>query len=99
METQLNMKKKETQEYTSGCSAEAKKMLEDIQLADHEIDIMEREAAEVLKVILFVIYFSNILNLKCQELFKIWRICLLLLLCLNEEGLDGVDDLCGSTFP
>ncbi|KAL9321453.1 hypothetical protein ACSQ67_013292 [Phaseolus vulgaris] len=49
METQLNMKKKETQEYTSGCSAEAKKMLEDIQLADHEIDIMEREAAEVLK--------------------------------------------------
>ncbi|CAJ1963608.1 unnamed protein product [Sphenostylis stenocarpa] len=49
MESQLNMRKKETQEYTSRCYAEAKKMLEDVQLTDHEIDIMEREAAEVLK--------------------------------------------------
>lgn len=46
-----NRIKKETHEYTSRASAEAKKMLEDVQLADHEIDIMEREAAEVLKVI------------------------------------------------
>ncbi|KAG4380960.1 hypothetical protein AAZX31_15G046400 [Glycine max] len=51
MEAQLNRIKKETHEYTSRASAEAKKMLEDVQLADHEIDIMEREAAEVLKVI------------------------------------------------
>ncbi|KAK7388056.1 hypothetical protein VNO78_22859 [Psophocarpus tetragonolobus] len=49
MEAQQNMIKKETQEYTSKCSAEATKMLEDIQLADREIDIMEREAAEVLR--------------------------------------------------
>jgi len=53
METQINMIKKETQEYTSRCHAEAKKLMEDVQLADHEIDIMEREAAEVLKVIPF----------------------------------------------
>jgi len=45
------MIKKETLEYTSRCSAEAKKMLEDVQLADHEINIMEKEAAEILKVI------------------------------------------------
>ncbi|KAL2947758.1 hypothetical protein AAZX31_20G089000 [Glycine max] len=43
------MIKKETLEYTSRCSAEAKKMLEDVQLADHEINIMEKEAAEILK--------------------------------------------------
>ncbi|KAK7328238.1 hypothetical protein VNO77_22340 [Canavalia gladiata] len=49
MESQLNMIKKETHEYTSRCSAEAKKMLEDVQLADHDLDIMEKEAAEVLK--------------------------------------------------
>lgn len=50
MEAQLNMMKNETQEYTSRCSAEAKKMLEDVQLADHDLDIMEREAADVLKI-------------------------------------------------
>ncbi|XP_022642646.1 kinetochore protein NDC80 homolog isoform X1 [Vigna radiata var. radiata] len=49
MEAQLIKKKKETQEYTSGCYAEAKKMLEEVQLADHEMDMMEKEAAEVLK--------------------------------------------------
>lgn len=49
MEAQQNMMKNKTQEYTSRCSAEAKKMLEDVQLADHDLDIMEREAAEVLK--------------------------------------------------
>ncbi|XP_020220149.1 kinetochore protein NDC80 homolog [Cajanus cajan] len=49
MEVQLNMIKKETQEYTIRCSAEAKKMLEEVQFADHDLDIMEREAAEVLK--------------------------------------------------
>ncbi|KAG4948224.1 hypothetical protein AAZX31_15G046400 [Glycine max] len=60
MEAQLNRIKKETHEYTSRASAEAKKMLEDVQLADHEIDIMEREAAEVLKTS----------ELKLQEVIK-----------------------------
>ncbi|XP_045804577.1 kinetochore protein NDC80 homolog [Trifolium pratense] len=49
LETQRDIIKKETQDYTSRCSAEAKKMLEDIQLADHDVGIMEREVAEVLK--------------------------------------------------
>ncbi|RDX78339.1 Kinetochore protein NDC80-like protein, partial [Mucuna pruriens] len=49
MEAQLNIIKKETEDYTSRCSAEAKKILEDVQLADHDLDTMEREAAEVLK--------------------------------------------------
>ncbi|KAJ1419942.1 putative kinetochore protein NDC80-like protein [Sesbania bispinosa] len=49
MEAQLNILKKETQDYTSRCSSEAKKMLEDVQLADRDLDIMEKEAAEVLQ--------------------------------------------------
>ncbi|QCD76490.1 kinetochore protein NDC80 homolog [Vigna unguiculata] len=49
MKAQLNKKKKETQEYTSACYAEANKMLEEVKLKDHEMDIMEKEAAEVLK--------------------------------------------------
>lgn len=61
MEAHLNMIKKETQDYTSRCSAEAKTMLEDVQVEAHDLDIMEREAADVLKVIpcLFV---SSIIN-------------------------------------
>jgi len=54
MKAQLNKKKKETQEYTSACYAEANKMLEEVKLKDHEMDIMEKEAAEVLKVISFL---------------------------------------------
>ncbi|KAL2342163.1 hypothetical protein Fmac_010103 [Flemingia macrophylla] len=49
MEAQMSMIKKETEEYTSRCYAEAKKMLEEVQLAEHDLVIMEREAAEVLK--------------------------------------------------
>ncbi|KAK7302459.1 hypothetical protein RJT34_13349 [Clitoria ternatea] len=49
MEAKMNMLRKETQEYTNRCSAEAKKMLEDVQVADHNLDITEREAADVLK--------------------------------------------------
>lgn len=87
MEAQLNMIKKETQDYTSRCSAEAKKMLEDIQLADHDVDIMEREAAEVLKVISWFLFFffNNQLNLKCLEFFKMLSMYLSLsLLCFNQ---------------
>ncbi|KAL2324771.1 hypothetical protein Fmac_023829 [Flemingia macrophylla] len=49
MEAQMSMIKKETQENTSRCYAEAKKMLEEVQLAEHDLVIMEREAAEVLE--------------------------------------------------
>lgn len=45
------MIKKETQDYASVCSAEAERMSEDVQLVNNDMDIMEREAAEVLKVI------------------------------------------------
>lgn len=50
MESQLNTTKKETLDNTYSCAAEAKKLKEDVQLEAHEIEIMEREAAEVLKV-------------------------------------------------
>ncbi|KAL4275186.1 hypothetical protein AHAS_Ahas20G0082000 [Arachis hypogaea] len=49
MEAELNMIKNETQDYVNRCSAEAKRMLEDVHVAGHDLDIMEREAAEVLK--------------------------------------------------
>ncbi|XP_020968956.1 kinetochore protein NDC80 homolog isoform X2 [Arachis ipaensis] len=51
MEAEVNMIKNETQDYVNRCSAEAKRMLEDVHVAGHDLDIMEREAAEVLKVI------------------------------------------------
>lgn len=52
--------KKETEDYQSRCSAEAKKMLEDVQLADHDLDSMEREAADVLKVISGFLFFLKL---------------------------------------
>lgn len=57
----MNIMKKETQDYTGRCSAEAQKMLEDVQLADHDLDNMEREVAEVLKVN-SGLFFSSIIN-------------------------------------
>ncbi|XP_058752531.1 kinetochore protein NDC80 homolog [Vicia villosa] len=49
LETQMDTIKKETQDYTSRCEAEAKNTTEDIQQADHDIGVMERESAEILK--------------------------------------------------
>ncbi|MED6157428.1 hypothetical protein PIB30_023000 [Stylosanthes scabra] len=49
MEAQLNKIKSETQDYANRCSAEAKQMLENVKVSSHDLDIMEREAAEVLK--------------------------------------------------
>ncbi|KAM4098165.1 hypothetical protein ACJW30_07G056200 [Castanea mollissima] len=49
LEAQLSLLKKETQEYTYSCAAEAKKMVEEVQMEAHNLDIVEREAAEVLK--------------------------------------------------
>ena len=62
MEAQLNMIKKETQDYTTRCSAEAKQMLEDVQVAGHDLDIMEGEAAKVLKVIPRLLFTSSLIN-------------------------------------
>ncbi|MED6148736.1 hypothetical protein PIB30_055692 [Stylosanthes scabra] len=49
MEAQLNKIRNETQDYANRCSAEAKQMLEDVHVTSHDLDIMEREAADVLK--------------------------------------------------
>ncbi|KAK0601932.1 hypothetical protein LWI29_028879 [Acer saccharum] len=39
------------QEHTYRCAAEVKKMMEDVQIEAHNLDMVEREAAEVLKVV------------------------------------------------
>ncbi|GAV67378.1 Ndc80_HEC domain-containing protein [Cephalotus follicularis] len=49
VEGQCSLLKKETQDYTDRCAAEARKMMEDVQMEAHNLDIMEREAAELLK--------------------------------------------------
>ncbi|KAH1122780.1 hypothetical protein J1N35_005940 [Gossypium stocksii] len=49
VEAQINLLKKETQEYGDRSTAEAKKMVEDIQIEAHKLDVTEREAAEILK--------------------------------------------------
>ncbi|TXG65282.1 hypothetical protein EZV62_006557 [Acer yangbiense] len=43
--------RKEMQEHTYRCAAEVKKMMEDVQIEAHNLDMVEREAAEVLKVV------------------------------------------------
>ncbi|KAL6964437.1 hypothetical protein U1Q18_035491 [Sarracenia purpurea var. burkii] len=53
VEAQINLLKKETQEYTSRCVAEAKRMAEEVEADDHKLDIIEREAAELLKKLPF----------------------------------------------
>ncbi|KAK2664231.1 hypothetical protein Ddye_002805 [Dipteronia dyeriana] len=49
VEAQLNLIRKEMQEHTYRCAAEVKKMMEDVQIEAHDLDIVESEAAEVLK--------------------------------------------------
>ncbi|KAI4296275.1 hypothetical protein L6164_036247 [Bauhinia variegata] len=49
MEAQLKRLKKETQDYVYSCAAEAKKMLDEVEHEAHSLDIVEREAADVLK--------------------------------------------------
>lgn len=44
------MFKKEMQEYGYRSTAEAKKMVEDVHIEAHKLDIAEKEAAEILKV-------------------------------------------------
>lgn len=50
MEAQLNLSRKETEDCTSRCAAEAKMLVEDVQTEAHNLDVLEREAAEILKV-------------------------------------------------
>ncbi|TYG81253.1 hypothetical protein ES288_D02G284200v1 [Gossypium darwinii] len=49
VEAQINLFKKEIQECDHRSTAEAKKMVEDVQFETHKLDITEREAAEILK--------------------------------------------------
>ena len=50
VEAQLDFLKKETQNYTSRCAMEAKKLVEDVEIETHNVDIVEREVADVLEV-------------------------------------------------
>ncbi|XP_048437570.1 kinetochore protein NDC80 homolog [Pyrus x bretschneideri] len=49
VEAQLNLLKKEIQEYTSRCAAEARNLMEDVERETRNLDIVEREANEILK--------------------------------------------------
>lgn len=49
MEAQLNLSRKETEVSTSRRAAEAKKLVEDVQTEAHNLDVLEREAAEIVK--------------------------------------------------
>ncbi|XP_044479095.1 kinetochore protein NDC80 homolog [Mangifera indica] len=50
MEAQLNLFKKEMQEHAYRCAAESRKMADDVKLEAQNLDMVEKEAAEVLKV-------------------------------------------------
>ncbi|KAL5097601.1 hypothetical protein RYX36_001928 [Vicia faba] len=65
LETQKDMIKKETQDYTSRCAAEVKNMTEDIQIVDHDMSIMERESFDILKVKSGYLFFFFNIKLNC----------------------------------
>lgn len=48
----MNSLKKETSDYTQSCAADAKKMVEDFEMEARNLEILEREAADILKVAL-----------------------------------------------
>ena len=50
MEAQLHLLKKETQEYTYRCTADAQKMVQELEMESHNLDLVEREAEDILKV-------------------------------------------------
>lgn len=54
MEAQLNLLKKETHDYTYRCAIEARQMMDDVQMEAHNLDILERDAEEILKVSYFL---------------------------------------------
>ncbi|TXG66601.1 hypothetical protein EZV62_007876 [Acer yangbiense] len=49
VEAQLNLLRKDIQEHIYRCGSEVKKMVEDVHIEAHHIDMGEREAAEILK--------------------------------------------------
>lgn len=52
-ETQLISLKSEIRDYTLRCSTESKKIVEDVEQEAHNLDLVEREAVESLKVLIF----------------------------------------------
>ncbi|XAR53113.1 hypothetical protein NMG60_11021525 [Bertholletia excelsa] len=60
LEAQLDLLKKEAQEYTSRCVAEAQRLAENVEADAYNLDAVEREAAEFLKAT----------KLKLQEAIK-----------------------------
>ncbi|EXB97290.1 hypothetical protein L484_024151 [Morus notabilis] len=49
VETKLHLLRKETQAYTSKCAADAKRMVEELEVDAHNLDIVERDAADIKK--------------------------------------------------
>ncbi|KAK4438261.1 Kinetochore protein NDC80 [Sesamum alatum] len=49
VEAQLNIMRKETQDYASRCAAEAKKLAEEVEMEAEKMSVVENEAAEFLK--------------------------------------------------
>uniref|UniRef100_A0A2P2IXT5 Kinetochore protein NDC80 n=1 Tax=Rhizophora mucronata TaxID=61149 RepID=A0A2P2IXT5_RHIMU len=50
VEAQLDSLRKEMEEYVNRCDTEGKRMVEDVQIEGHNLEILEREAADVIKV-------------------------------------------------
>lgn len=46
----MNSLKKEIQDYARGCEEEIRKMMDKVQKEAHDMNIVEREADEILKV-------------------------------------------------
>ncbi|KAL1802109.1 hypothetical protein ACET3Z_030756 [Daucus carota] len=57
VENQLNLLRDETQEHISRCMMEAKKLVEDVKAEEQNMDIVEKEATELLRTS----------QMKCQE--------------------------------
>lgn len=58
METRINLIKKETQDYTSQCAMEARKLVEKFKAESYKVDVVEKEARELVEVVSeFVFYF------------------------------------------
>ncbi|KAI3953370.1 hypothetical protein MKX01_042348 [Papaver californicum] len=60
LESHLNLMKKETEEFTIKCNMEGKKMIEDFERERRNVEIMEKEAEEYVKIS----------NLKLEETIK-----------------------------
>ena len=68
-ETQLISLKDEMRDYILRCSTESKKMVEDVQQEAHNLDLVEGEAEESLKVLMLYHNYSLYLLLLLLLLF------------------------------